>query len=150
MDNYTPQLRNSQGHLQIFDPLRKRWVACTPEERVRQHFVHYLINILQYPAGRIGNEVGITLNNTARRCDTLIYDDSALPLAIVEYKAPEVSITRTVFDQILRYALALNAPWLIVSNGRHTVCARAIPGTPPRLQFTDHLPTYPEMLHQPT
>lgn len=130
------------GATEVFDITRSRWIAFTPEERVRQHFVNYLVNHLGYPLGRIGNEISISLNKTVKRCDTVVYDDSGKALMIVEYKAPQVAITRDVFEQIMRYALALDAPWLVVSNGIRHFCARAIKNPQPSLRFVNAIPGY--------
>ena len=107
----------------VFDPLRRRTVALTPEEWVRQHFIHYLIHEKHYPAGLLGNEVSLNLNGTSRRCDSVLYGRDAQPRMIIEYKAPHVALTQKVFDQIWRYNIVLRTPWLIVSNGlQHVVC----------------------------
>ncbi len=108
----------------IYDRLRHKFVALTPEEWVRQHFVNYLISDLGYPSGLMANEVSLKLNNTSRRCDTLIYSRQGRPLMTVEYKAPEVAITQKVFDQIARYNSVISAPYLIVSNGLAHYCCR--------------------------
>jgi type I site-specific restriction endonuclease len=81
-----------------------------------------LITAKAFPPERIANEVSINVNNTAKRCDTVVYDDFLVPLVIVEYKAPEVAITSAVFEQIARYNSALRAPYLIVSNGLVHYC----------------------------
>jgi hypothetical protein len=115
---------SADGLLRVYDQLRQKFVALTPEERVRQHFVDYLINTLGYPASLMANEVALKFNGQTRRCDTVLYARGDLrPLAIVEYKAPEVEITQKVFDQIARYNLVMGARLLIVSNGlRHYCC----------------------------
>ena len=112
------------GVERVLDPLRGKWVALTPEEWVRQHFVAHLTENLGYPAALMGNEVPLTLNGTSRRCDTVLFSSEGLrPVMIVEYKAPHVEITQRVFDQIVRYNMVLHARWLIVSNGlRHFCC----------------------------
>lgn len=118
-------LRRPEGSQrpEVFDAQRSHWVALTPEEWVRQHFVSMLINVKGYPGGRIANEISITLNSTARRCDTVIFDAMKQPLMIVEYKAPSVNVTQKVFDQIVRYNMVLRARYLTVSNGiRHFCC----------------------------
>jgi len=116
-------LRQSDGHTTVLDPLRRRYVKLTPEEHVRQHFVHYLIHHKGYPAGLLGNEVSLTLNGMVRRCDTVLYGLDRQPRMIVEYKAPTVPLTQKVFDQIYRYNTVLRVEWLIVSNGlQHVVC----------------------------
>lgn len=111
------------GLLKIYDRLRKKYVALTPEEYVRQHFVNYLIEYLHYPASRLANEIGIRLNGTQKRCDTVFFGDDATPLIIVEYKAPKIEISQDVFDQIVRYNMKLHAKYLVVSNGlKHYCC----------------------------
>ena len=112
------------GITRIYDCLRQKFVALTPEEWVRQHFVNYLITRLSYPRGLMANEVSLKLNRTSRRCDTIIYSREARPLVIVEYKAPTVAITQTVFDQIARYNSVIGATYLIVSNGISHYCCR--------------------------
>lgn len=112
------------GAPQVYDPLRHKWVALTPEEWVRQHFVNYLAECLGYPPAVMANEVGMHLNGTQRRCDTLVYSRDLRPLAVVEYKRPTVEITSVVFDQIARYNSVIGARWLIVSNGIRHFCCR--------------------------
>lgn len=116
--------RCPDGTLQIYDRLREKYVCLTPEEWVRQHFVNFLIEHRQYPASLMANEVGLVHNGCKRRCDTIIYDKCAMPLAIVEYKAPEVEITSRVFDQIVRYNMVLGVELLMVSNGIKHYCCR--------------------------
>ncbi|MGL5318297.1 MAG: type I restriction enzyme HsdR N-terminal domain-containing protein, partial [Bacteroidales bacterium] len=101
----------------IWDRLRRKFVALTPEERVRQYFVEYLIREKAYPETLMNNEIGIVLNGMTRRCDTVIYGRNHAPLVIVEYKAPHIQINQNVFDQIVRYNMVLQVPFLIVSNG---------------------------------
>ena len=108
----------------IFDNLRGAYVTLTPEEWVRQHFVHYLIEHRNYPASLMANEVGLTLNGTKKRCDTIVYDRSLRPRMIIEYKAPSVKIDSKVFAQISRYNLVLKVDYLIVSNGIQHICCK--------------------------
>lgn len=111
------------GKKSIFDSLRRKYVALTPEEWVRQHFIHFLVSCKGYPATLLANEIAITLNGTSKRCDSILYDRYGQPLMIIEYKAPSVEVTQKVFDQIVRYNIALKVKFLIVSNGlRHYCC----------------------------
>ena len=120
---YETRMCSRDGKRMIFDPLRKAYVALTPEEWVRQHFVNFLTNFKGYPATLMANEVAIMLNGMKRRCDTVVYDKELRPRVIVEYKAPSVKITKEVFAQISRYNLTLQVDYLIVSNGlRHYCC----------------------------
>ena len=121
---YETKITENDGKRQIFDILRKCYVALTPEEWVRQHFVHYLIDHKGYSKALMVNEVSILLNNTTRRCDTVVYDRSMRPRVIVEYKAPSVRITKEVFAQISRYNLVLKVDYLIISNGLQHYCCK--------------------------
>lgn len=116
------RLRNGAGGMEVFDPLRRKHVALTPEEWVRQHFVDYMIGEKRFPASLMANEIGLTLNGTRRRCDTVVFDRHGQPMMIVEYKAPSVAITQRVFDQIVRYNMVLRARYLTVSNGLTHYC----------------------------
>lgn len=112
------------GEVKVFDRLRRKWLVLTPEEWVRQHFTSYLIECLGYPEGLMANEVSLTLNGTARRCDTVVFNTHCDPDVIVEYKAPSVAITQATFDQIVRYNMVMKARMLIVTNGLHHFCCR--------------------------
>lgn len=110
------------GDQQIYDRLRGKWVALTPEEWVRQNFVSCLISRFGYPAGMMANEVGIVFNGMRRRCDTVVYGNDRTPVMIVEYKAPDIVVDRKVFDQIMRYNMVLKTPYLVVTNGHAIYC----------------------------
>lgn len=138
--------RDPDGTVRVYDPLRKMWLVVTPEEWVRQHFVNFLISGRGYPASRVANEVTIRLNNTVKRCDTVIYSPSLRPLAIVEYKAPEVAVTQRVFEQIGRYNIVLDVPLLMVSNGlSHYACRIAADGS---YRFLRDVPSWDELTDQ--
>lgn len=123
LPEYNAKISEKDGKPIIFDDLRRCYVALTPEEWVRQNFVHYLTEQRGYPASLMGNEVSLTLNGTKRRCDTVVYDRSLRPRIIIEYKAPHVRIGHEVFAQISRYNIVLHVDYLIVSNGmRHYCC----------------------------
>ena len=113
LPQYPIKVTKRDGRTVVFDELRRKYVALTPEEWVRQHFVHYL-----------ANEISLTLNGTAKRCDTVVYDRQARPRVIVEYKAPHIEITQKVFAQISRYNMVLRVDYLIVSNGLQHYCCR--------------------------
>ncbi len=113
-------IRNDGKNQQVFDIVRKKYVALTPEEWVRQNFLHYLINYKKFPSGLIKTETGLKIYSTQKRTDITIYNRQAIPLAVVECKAPTVDITQQVFDQISRYNINLRAKLLIVTNGLKT------------------------------
>jgi hypothetical protein len=124
LPGYDTKISSKDGKPTIFDLLRRCYVALTPEEWVRQHFVHFLIEHCNYPATLMGNEVGLTLNGTKKRCDTVVYDRNLKPRIIIEYKAPTVKINKEVFSQIARYNLVLKVDYLIISNGTQHYCCR--------------------------
>ena len=129
----------------VFDVLRRRYVALTPEEWVRQQFVHYLMQIKGYPAECIGNEISLNLNGTRKRCDTVVYGRNAQPAMIVEYKSPQVEITQQVFEQISCYNIRLKVKWLVVSNGLQHYCCR-IDYERGTSQFLSDIPSYNDIL----
>lgn len=108
----------------VFDSLRRKYVALTPEEWVRQHFVNYLKIEKNYPIALIANEMQINLNGQKKRCDSVVFNNELQPLVIVEYKAPDVKITQQVFEQIVCYNIVLKVKYLIVSNGINHYCCR--------------------------
>lgn len=114
---YLINLRANNGKQQIFDLLRNKYVALTPEEWVRQHFVRYLIYDRQFPQGLMANEMQIVLHRTRKRCDTVLFDKQRQPLVIIEYKAPSIPITQEVVNQILRYNIVLRVRYIFISNG---------------------------------
>lgn len=118
------QIREADGGvMEIFDPLRRRYVRLTPEEWVRQHFSSFLIHHLRYPAALMQNEVKLVVNGVERRCDTVLFDRiGGRPRIIVEYKAPSVSLTSRVFQQINSYNSVLHANYLMISNGCEHFC----------------------------
>ncbi len=124
LPSFDIKVSENNGKPVVFDFLRKRYVALTPEEWVRQHFTHFLITYKNYPAPLLANEITLTLNGMSRRCDSVLYDKQARPRLIVEYKAPHIPITQKVFDQIYAYNLVLRVKYLIVSNGIKHYCCR--------------------------
>ena len=121
---YNLKIRQEGDTLKVYDQLRDKWVTLTPEEWVRQHFTTWLREQYHYPASLMSNEVGIEVNGTKKRCDTVVFANTGHPRIIVEYKSPDIQITQSVFDQIVRYNMALKADYLIVSNGLSHYCCK--------------------------
>ncbi|WP_321480299.1 type I restriction enzyme HsdR N-terminal domain-containing protein [uncultured Bacteroides sp.] len=128
----------------IFDIIRKRYVALTPEEWVRQHFVHFLISHKGYPLSLMANEVLVDLNGTKKRCDTVLYTRDLSAKMIIEYKAPHIKITQAVFDQITRYNMVLKVDYLVVSNGMEHYCCR-MNYENQNYFFLENIPDYPAL-----
>ncbi|MDD4515249.1 type I restriction enzyme HsdR N-terminal domain-containing protein [Massilibacteroides sp.] len=144
LPKFDVKLSVKNGKPAIFDRLRKKYVIITPEEWVRQHFVNFLLSEKHYPENLTINEVGIKLNNTLKRCDTVVYNHLLEPLVIVEYKAPTIEITGNVFDQIVRYNMSLKAHYLIVSNGLRHFCCK-IDYEKENYYFLEDIPPYEEL-----
>lgn len=121
---FDAKISTRDGKNIIFDVIRRKYVTLTPEEWVRQHFIHYLIDQKGYPQALMANEIQVQLNGTQKRCDTVLYRRDLTARMIVEYKAPEIEITQKVFDQITRYNMVLKVDYLIVSNGLQHFCCR--------------------------
>ena len=124
LPTFPVKIATEGGKRLIYDEIRRRYVALTPEEWVRQHFVHFLVQHKGYPAALLANEVQVQLNGTRKRCDTVLYRRDLTARLVVEYKAPDVCITQAVFDQITRYNMVLKADYLIVTNGLSHYCCR--------------------------
>lgn len=127
----------------IWDPLRKKEVALTPEERVRQWCIGVLAGSMKVPMHMMMSEVGFRLGGKQFRADIIIYDRKAQPLAVVECKRPEVVIDQDVLDQAVRYNMVLNVKYMIITNGTRTfICRKEGNG----YSFISDVPDYNEML----
>lgn len=124
LPSYDVKLRGTREKPEIFDFLRRRYVALTPEEWVRQHFTHWLVEHKGYPQALLGNEIELRVGEKRLRCDSILYDKAMLPRMIIEYKASSVAITQKVFQQISTYNLLLHVDYLVVSNGLQHYCCR--------------------------
>ena len=131
-----------EGKTFVFDPLRKRFVALTPEEEVRQKVLYLLVEHLQVPAGLIAVEYSVKVNGLDKRCDAVVFGSDTHPLMIVECKAQSVKITEKVLDQAVRYHSALQPRFLLLFNGVECFCFKV---EETALRAMDHLPSYDEM-----
>jgi hypothetical protein len=120
---YQFRFKNSENKVLIFDIIRKKFVVLQPEEWVRQHCIHYLINDKKYPKSLINVEKELKVNGLKKRYDVVVFKPNGNIQLIIECKAPSIAITQTTFDQIARYNLTLNADFLMVTNGlNHYYC----------------------------
>jgi hypothetical protein len=121
--DYTFSIKDQDGKNMIFDPVRKKYVALTPEEWVRQHVIQYLNREKQVPLSLISIESEIRLYKTRKRFDIAVFDRNGSPLLIVECKSPSVPVTQEVVDQVVRYNMALKVSFLMLTNGlQHIYC----------------------------
>lgn len=124
LPSFDIKIKGTREKPEIFDFLRRRYVALTPEEWVRQHFTHWLVEHKGYPKGLLGNEIELRCGDKRLRCDSILYNRKAQPQMIIEYKSPTVSLTQRVFNQISAYNLLLRVDYLVVSNGLQHYCCR--------------------------
>ncbi|MFP4367947.1 MAG: type I restriction enzyme HsdR N-terminal domain-containing protein [Candidatus Kapaibacterium sp.] len=137
-------IREIEGRLFIFDKIRKKYKRLAPEEWVRQNFLSYLVNSLQYPEGLIRVEMEIKLNELSKRCDAVVYGQSGMPLMILEFKAQGIALKQNVFDQAGMYNLKLKVPYLVISNGLcHYACR--VDFEKGKIKFLKSIPTFAEI-----
>ena len=141
---FQPRLRLSKSAESafVFDPIRRKEVALTPEELLRQLVLLYLLEEKKYPAHRIRSEVGIEVNGLRRRCDVVVFDAAVKPWLLVECKSPKVALDQRVFEQAARYNLRLRAPFLVVTNGLTTYCS-TLDFEQERFEYLNAMPDYP-------
>jgi hypothetical protein len=111
------RLKKISGRTFIFDFIRKKWLALSPEEWVRQHLLNYLVTVKKIPVSLISVEKELELNGTKKRYDAVVYDRQLTPWLVAECKAPYIGLDQSVLEQALRYNLVLKAPFLIITNG---------------------------------
>lgn len=114
------QIREHDGRQEVFCAVRRRWVALTPEEWVRQCTLQRLHREGNYPLEVMQVEGSISLNGMTRRCDVVVYQDDK-PWMIVECKKNEIPLTQKVCDQVCRYNTVLKVPYLLLTNGRQEI-----------------------------
>lgn len=127
----------------VFDPLRKRYCALTPEEEVRQKALYLLVEHLGVPAGLVAVEYSIKVNGLDKRCDAVVFGRDGNPLMIVECKAASVKLSQSTLEQAIRYYSALQPRYLMLYNGNECYCFKSDNG---KLTALDHLPAYSELL----
>lgn len=115
--NYKIETKSIDQTLKVFDIVRKRWFVLTPEEQVRQIWLHYLINDLRISPTKIAVEKGLKINNRNKRFDICVYNDLLKPFILIECKAPNILLSQPNFEQLSRYNIELSAEVFVVTNG---------------------------------
>ncbi|HEX5003488.1 MAG TPA: type I restriction enzyme HsdR N-terminal domain-containing protein [Bacteroidia bacterium] len=137
---YEFRIRNKGQSKEIFDCVRRKFVALTPEEWVRQHFVRFLSEELGYPLSLMTLEKGLEVNQMRKRTDLVVHNRSGQPWMIVECKAPTVVLTSEALYQASMYHETLSSTYLTVTNGLKHFCCEFIDGS---FHFLNELPPYP-------
>ena len=141
LPEFAYKLREIENKLYIFDILRRKYVFLTPEEWVRQHFVHFLVDQYGYPKALMKNEGGLRYNRLTKRTDIVVYDRNGESFLVVECKGANVALSQSTFDQAAQYNHTLKAPYLAVTNGLTFHCVR-IHHTEKRFVFLPGIPPY--------
>ena len=139
--SYGFRLKNSENKTWIFDIIRKKFVVLQPEEWVRQHVVHFLINNKKYPKSLINVEKQLRINGLRKRYDIIVFNRDGSIHILVECKAPQIDVSQTTFDQIARYNLHFKSDYLMVSNGlSHYYCKMDFEEE--KYTFLEHIPEF--------
>jgi hypothetical protein len=133
------RLRELPRGRQIYDAFRKKWVSLTPEEWVRQHMLHFIHVHCAYPANKIAVEHSIIVNGLKKRADILVYNRKLEPWLLIECKNTTVLLNQEVMDQMLRYNLKLNVPFMAMTNGNGLFILKNQNG---KAELLDILPVY--------
>lgn len=139
---YDVKLRKMERKIHIFDPIRKKFLVLTPEEWVRQHFIHFLIQHKNYPVGLIKVESGLQYHERKKRTDLTVFNRKMEPLLLIECKAPDVKITDQTFSQISNYYSQFPSKYMIITNGMEHYCFRADTN---ELVFEKDIPNFSEL-----
>lgn len=126
----------------IFDVVRKKYVHLTPEEWVRQHVIHFLINQKRVPLSLIGVEKGITILGRQRRTDLVIYNNKGEPVLLVECKSPTIALQPKTVTQAAVYNYGYSLDFIMITNGLQLFYLN-INKQQRQMQWLDDLPEYP-------
>ncbi len=141
LPTYSFNIKSLDKGEQIFDICRNKWVALTPEEWVRQNLLHYFTTDLHYPTGLVAIELSIRINGLNRRCDMVVFNRRGAPVMIVECKASDVKLEQKTFDQVARYNINFQVPYLLISNGIKHFCA-VLDQSNRKYRFLESFPDY--------
>ena len=122
-EDFVFDIKKDKDTFFIYDLVRKSWLVLTPEEWVRQHFVHYFIKVKKYAPSALILEKKLEVNGTLKRIDLLI-TEKASPKILIELKAPHITLSQETFEQIARYNSVIGAEKIILSNGLQHIFAK--------------------------
>jgi len=120
---YPIRRRVFQGREELFDPVRRKFVAHTPEEWVRQHLICFFNLELGYSLATMAVEHSLKVYGLRRRADVLVFKRGE-PRLLAECKAPAVRLSEAVFDQADAYNTHMGLHWIVLTNGLEHLLAR--------------------------
>lgn len=139
------KLSKKQGVIVVWCIVRKKDLVLTPEEWVRQHILHFLINEKQFPIGLIASEFSLNYNGISKRADIVVFNRDSKPVLIVECKAPEVALSEATVRQIAQYNYNLGVDFLMLSNGLdHVICK--IDRIQGKFNYLQELPVFEDLI----
>ena len=141
LPKYDFKIKRLGEKLQIFDAQRRKYVALTPEEWVRQNFIRFLIEEKHFPPALLAVERELTVNGMKKRFDAVLFDKQGKALIIVEFKAPNIALSQAVFDQAAVYNYKLQVDYFLISNGLQHFCCR-VDAANSRYEFLPEMPDY--------
>ena len=144
MPAYDLKLKKEDDQSLVFDIIRKKYIVLTPEEWVRQHFIHYLINELGYPKALINVEQGLRYNSLLKRSDIVVYSREGKPLVLVECKAARHSLNQKVVAQAVTYNKSVSARYIIITNGLESACME-IHFSKAKVDYLAEIPKYSDL-----
>lgn len=133
-------IRKNEGKVEIFDIIRKKYIKLFPEEWVRQHVIHYLINDLKYPKPLIKVESGLNYNKLDKRTDILVFNSEGNCEMLVECKSFKIKINQSAFDQLAVYNTKFKSKYLLITNGINHFCC--MKNSEDKYSFLDNIPPY--------
>lgn len=145
LPQYQFKYRRNGDRMEIFDGIRRKFIALNPEEWVRQNFICYLINEKKFPSQLLMIEKEHRINNRKKRCDIIVCDYSGKPFILIECKAYNMKISNSVFEQASAYNLTHQVSNIILTNGLEHYFMMIDPATG-MFKFSDKIPDFTELL----
>lgn len=125
LPGYEVKIKETEkGEKEIFDSFRKKFVKLTPEEWIRQHFLHFLRDEKGYPSSLISVEKQLMILGRSKRFDAVVFKNDGTPAVLIEFKASSVKLDQNVIEQVASYNFVLKANYLMVSNGLTHYCCK--------------------------
>ncbi|ABG59263.1 type I restriction enzyme HsdR N-terminal domain-containing protein [Cytophaga hutchinsonii] len=138
------KLTREKGEICVYDIIRKKNIVLTPEEWVRQHFIHYLIHTCKYPKTLFKVETGLQYNTLQKRSDIKVYSRHSTVFMLVECKSFSIALSEYTLKQIAAYNKTIEAEWLVITNGlQHYAFQRVMEGDEIEFVKRKELPAYP-------
>lgn len=144
-------MQSSPLSKKVYDPIRKKWFAATPEEIVRQKILALLTGELGYPPHAIVIERELSglphLQESKvphRRLDILCYELETLrPLLLIECKG--VPLQEKMLTQLMGYNAFINAPLICLANDGEFLLGWE---DPKKAVSLDRLPSYNKLCNE--